>query len=162
LGSFLFAHRDAKHPAAWCRAVDDAPGFSATLSAGRANVAALRRHQRECNFGHGHARHPMRTIKEGMVALSDDWDYTDDHQQLARFLDDVYRHKCIYSLLGHLTTAESEQHWQQAHLQSEPVNRVAEQVSTRRGSLRSRKRCANGYLSTRFAEEMPNEQRLCH
>lgn len=65
----------------------------------------------------GYAERLMRTIKEEEVDLSDYQDYTDAHQQLGRFLDDVYRHKRIHSSLGYLTPAEFEQHWQQAHSQ---------------------------------------------
>ena len=61
----------------------------------------------------GYAERLMRTIKEEEVDLSDYQDYTDAHQQLGRFLDDVYRHKRIHSSLGYLTPAEFEQRWQQ-------------------------------------------------
>ena len=66
----------------------------------------------------GYAERLMRTIKEEEVDLSDYQDYTDAHQQLGRFLDDVYRHKRIHSSLGYLTPAEFEQHWLQAHSKS--------------------------------------------
>jgi transposase InsO family protein len=70
----------------------------------------------------GYAERLMRTIKEEEVDLSDYQDYTDAHQQLGRFLDDVYRHKRIHSSLGYLTPAEFEHHWQQAHSQPQTVN----------------------------------------
>jgi transposase InsO family protein len=70
----------------------------------------------------GYAERLMRTIKEEEVDLSDYQDYTDAHQQLGRFLDDVYRHKRIHSSLGYLTPAEFEQRWQQTQSQLETVN----------------------------------------
>ena len=70
----------------------------------------------------GYAERLMRTIKEEEVDLSDYQDYTDAHQQLGWFLDDVYRHKRIHSSLGYLTPAEFEQHWQQVHSQPETVS----------------------------------------
>jgi putative transposase len=62
---------------------------------------------------HGHAERLMRTIKEEEVTLHEYADFHDAYQQLSRFLDDVYQHKRIHSVLGYLTPAEFERQWQQ-------------------------------------------------
>jgi hypothetical protein len=69
---------------------------------------------------HGLKHRQMSQIRDDYIVR--DQDYTDAHQQLGWFLDDVYRHKRIHSSLGYLTPAEFEQHWQQAHSQPETVN----------------------------------------
>ena len=59
----------------------------------------------------GYAERLMRTIKEEEVYLSDYQDFTDAHQQLGRFLDDVYNCKRIHSALGYLTPLEFAGGW---------------------------------------------------
>ena len=59
----------------------------------------------------GFAERLMRTIKEEEVDLSEYQDFGDAHQQLGRFLDDVYNRKRIHSSLGYPTPAEFEQQW---------------------------------------------------
>jgi transposase InsO family protein len=61
----------------------------------------------------GFAERVMRTLKEEEVDLSDYQDYSDAHQQIGRFIDDVYNTKRIHSSLGYLTPAEFENHWNQ-------------------------------------------------
>jgi transposase InsO family protein len=56
----------------------------------------------------GYAERLMRTIKEEEVDLSDYLDFRDAHQQIGRFIDDVYLTKRIHSSLGYLTPAEFE------------------------------------------------------
>ena len=58
-----------------------------------------------------YAERLIRTIKEEEVYLSDYQDFTDAHQQLGRFLDDVYNCKRIHSALGYLTPAEFAGGW---------------------------------------------------
>ena len=58
-----------------------------------------------------YAERLIRTIKEEEVYLSDYQDFTDAHQQLARFLDDVYNCKRIHSALGYLTPLEFASGW---------------------------------------------------
>jgi transposase InsO family protein len=45
------------------------------------------------------------------VNLSDYQDFADAHNQIARFLDDVYNVKRIHSSLGYLTPKEFEDQW---------------------------------------------------
>lgn len=59
----------------------------------------------------GYAERLIRTIKEEEVDLSDYEDYNDAVSQLGRFLNVVYMHKRIHSLLGYLTPAEFEERW---------------------------------------------------
>jgi transposase InsO family protein len=59
----------------------------------------------------GYAERLMRTIKEEEVDLSDYDDYHDAYRQLGHFLDEVYMHKRIHSVLGYLTPAEFESQW---------------------------------------------------
>lgn len=54
----------------------------------------------------GYAERIIRTIKEEEVNLSDYQDFHDAHQQIGRFLTDVYNRKRIHSSLGYLTPAE--------------------------------------------------------
>jgi putative transposase len=61
----------------------------------------------------GYAERLMRTIKEEEVPLHEYADFHDAYQHLSRFLDDVYQHKRIHSVLGYLTPAEFERQWQQ-------------------------------------------------
>lgn len=42
-------------------------------------------------------------------------DSNEAHQQIARFLDDVYIHERIHSSLGHLTPAAHGARWQEEH-----------------------------------------------
>jgi transposase InsO family protein len=56
----------------------------------------------------GDADRFMRTIKEEEVDLSDYRDFADAHNQMGRFLGDVYDHKRIHSSLGYLTPVEFE------------------------------------------------------
>ena len=58
-----------------------------------------------------YAERLIRTIKEEEVYLSDYQDFTDAHQQLGRFLDDVYNCKRIHSALGYLTPLEFAGGW---------------------------------------------------
>jgi putative transposase len=58
-----------------------------------------------------YAERLIRTIKEEEVYLSDYQDFTDAHQQLGRFLDDVYNCKRIHSALGYLTPLEFASGW---------------------------------------------------
>jgi transposase InsO family protein len=58
-----------------------------------------------------YAERLIRTIKDEEVYLSDYQDFTDAHQQLGRFLDDVYNCKRIHSALGYLTPLEFAGGW---------------------------------------------------
>lgn len=60
----------------------------------------------------GYAERVIRTIKEEEVALNDYADLADAEQNLARFIDDVYRYKRIHSSLQYQTPAEFEAAWQ--------------------------------------------------
>jgi putative transposase len=62
----------------------------------------------------GYAERVIRTIKEEEVNLSDYQDFADAHNQIARFLDDVYNVKRIHSALGYLTPTEFEDQWRTA------------------------------------------------
>jgi putative transposase len=64
----------------------------------------------------GYAERLMRTIKEEEVTLQEYADFHDAYQHLRRFLDDVYQHKRIHSVLGYLTPAEFEAQWQQQQM----------------------------------------------
>ncbi len=63
----------------------------------------------------GYAERLMRTIKEEEVDLSEYQDYHDAHQQIGRFIEDVYMTKRIHSALGYLTPTEFEVAWRLAH-----------------------------------------------
>lgn len=56
----------------------------------------------------GYAERFMRTIKEEEVDLSEYRDFADAHNQIGRFIQDVYNHKRIHSALGYLTPSEFE------------------------------------------------------
>lgn len=56
----------------------------------------------------GYAERFIRTIKEEEVDLSDYQDFEDAHNQIGRFIEDVYNQKRIHSSLGYLTPAEFE------------------------------------------------------
>jgi len=56
----------------------------------------------------GYAERLMRTIKEEEVDLSDYRNFEDAHQQIGRFIEDVYMTKRIHSSLGYLTPVEFE------------------------------------------------------
>ena len=58
-----------------------------------------------------YAERLIRTIKEEEVYLSDYQDFTEAHQQLGYFLDDVYNCKRIHSALGYLTPLEFAGGW---------------------------------------------------
>lgn len=62
----------------------------------------------------GYAERFMRTVKEEEVDLSDYQDFEDAHNQIGRFIEDVYNHKRIHSSLGYLTPAEFEAAFQAA------------------------------------------------
>lgn len=62
----------------------------------------------------GYAERFMRTIKEEEVDLSDYLDFADAHQQIGRFIEDVYMTKRIHSSLGYLTPVEYEYAWWQS------------------------------------------------
>jgi putative transposase len=66
----------------------------------------------------GYAERLMRTIKEEEVDLSEYLDFADAHQQIRRFLDDVYNIKRIHSALGYLTPLEFEHQWRLEHSSS--------------------------------------------
>jgi hypothetical protein len=59
----------------------------------------------------GYAERLIRIIKEEEVYLSEYDDYHEAHQQLGRFLEDVYMHKRIHSSLGYLIPVEFEGQW---------------------------------------------------
>jgi len=59
-----------------------------------------------------YAERLMRTIKEEEVDLSDYEDYHQAHQQIGRFLEDVYMRKRLHSSLSYLTPVEFEAQWQ--------------------------------------------------
>jgi transposase InsO family protein len=59
----------------------------------------------------GYAERVIRTIKEEEVELSDYQNYHEAHDQIGRFLDEVYMYKRIHSSLGYLTPAEFESQW---------------------------------------------------
>ena len=59
----------------------------------------------------GYAERFMRTLKEEEVDLSDYRDFADAHQQIGRFIEDVYMTKRIHSSLGYLTPIEFESAW---------------------------------------------------
>jgi putative transposase len=61
----------------------------------------------------GDAERLMRTIKEEEGTLHEYAGFHEAYQHLRRFLDDVYQHKRIHSVLGYLTPAEFERQWQQ-------------------------------------------------
>ena len=63
----------------------------------------------------GYAERLVRTIKEEEVDLSEYQDFADAHQQITRFLDDVYNVKRIHSSLGYLTPREFEEQWRAEH-----------------------------------------------
>lgn len=58
-----------------------------------------------------YAERVIRTIKEEEVYLNEYQDYQDAHQQIGKFIDDVYAKKRIHSSLGYLTPVEFEQQW---------------------------------------------------
>jgi putative transposase len=60
----------------------------------------------------GYAERLMRTIQED-VRLHDYDDFHAAYQHIGRFLDDIYQHKRIHSVLGYLTPAEFEIQWLQ-------------------------------------------------
>jgi putative transposase len=64
----------------------------------------------------GYAERFIRTIKEEEVDLSDYLDFEDAHQQIRRFIEDVYMTKRIHSSLGYLTPVEYEYAWRQSQL----------------------------------------------
>ena len=64
----------------------------------------------------GYAERFMRTIKEEEVDLSEYLDFGDAHQQIRRFIEDVYNTKRIHSSLGYLTPVEYEYAWWQSQL----------------------------------------------
>ena len=64
----------------------------------------------------GYAERFMRTIKEEEVDLSEYLDFGDAHQQIGRFIEDVYNTKRIHSSLGYLTPVEHEYAWWQSQL----------------------------------------------
>lgn len=64
----------------------------------------------------GYAERFMRTIKEEEVDLSEYLDFGDAHQQIGRFIEDVYMTKRIHSSLGYLTPVEYEYAWWQSQL----------------------------------------------
>jgi transposase InsO family protein len=66
----------------------------------------------------GYAERLMRTIKEEEVDLSEYRDFADAHQQITRFLDDVYNIKRIHSALGYLTPREFEEQWRSERAQA--------------------------------------------
>ncbi len=59
----------------------------------------------------GYAERVIRTIKEEEVDLSDYQDYNEAHQQIKKFLEEVYNKKRIHSALGYLTPIEFENQW---------------------------------------------------
>jgi putative transposase len=61
----------------------------------------------------GHAECLMRTIKEEEVTLRDYENFPDAYQHRGRFLDSVYQHKRIHSVLGYLIPEEFEAQWVQ-------------------------------------------------
>jgi len=64
----------------------------------------------------GYAERFMRTIKEEEVDLSEYLDFGDAHQQIRRFIEDVYNKKRIHSSLGYLTPMEYEFAWWQSRV----------------------------------------------
>jgi putative transposase len=64
----------------------------------------------------GYAERFMRTIKEEEVNLSEYLDFGDAHQQIGRFIEDVYMTKRIHSSLGYQTPVEYEYAWWQSQL----------------------------------------------
>jgi putative transposase len=64
----------------------------------------------------GYAERFMRTIKEEEVNLSEYLDFGDAHQQIGRFIEDVYMTKRIHSSLGYLTPVEYEYAWLRSQL----------------------------------------------
>ena len=64
----------------------------------------------------GYAERFMRTIKEEEVDLSEYLTFGDAHQQIRRFIEDVYITKRIHSSLGYLTPVEYEYTWCQSQL----------------------------------------------
>ena len=59
----------------------------------------------------GHVERLIRTIKEEEVYLSEYENYHDAHNQLGRFLEDVYMFKRIHSSLGNRTPVEFQYEW---------------------------------------------------
>ena len=78
-------------------------------------VALLNQYQAQISMAaqgkpeeNGFAERLMRTIKEEEVDLSEYNNFADAHQQIGRFIEDVYMTKRIHSSLGDLTPAEFE------------------------------------------------------
>lgn len=69
----------------------------------------------------GYAERLMRTIKEEEVDLSEYEDYHDAHQQIGRFLEDVYMRKRVHSSLKYLTPVEFENQWLSASATTQEV-----------------------------------------
>jgi putative transposase len=69
----------------------------------------------------GYAERLMRTIKEEEVTLHDYADFHAAYQHLGHFLDEVYQHKRIHSVLGYLTPAEFETQWRQRPRATKPI-----------------------------------------
>jgi transposase InsO family protein len=63
----------------------------------------------------GYAERLIRTIKEEEVDLTEYLGCHDAHQQMSRFLEDVYMHQRIHSSLSYLTPAEFEERRHQEH-----------------------------------------------
>lgn len=68
----------------------------------------------------GYAERLMRTIKEEEVDLSEYHDFTDAHDQIGIFIQDVYMTKRIHSSLGYLTPVEFEASYRQSLPESTP------------------------------------------
>jgi transposase InsO family protein len=92
-----------------------------------AYIALLREYQIQISMAavgkaeeNGYAERLMRTIKEEEVDLSDYANFSDAHNQIGRFIEDVYNHKRIHSSLGYLTPAEFEAHWLAFHYAAGP------------------------------------------
>jgi len=63
----------------------------------------------------GYAERLMRTIKEEEVDLSEYLDFSDAHNQIGHFIEDVYMTKRIHSSLAYLTPVEFETAWSLFH-----------------------------------------------
>src|SRR3989442_14529690 len=76
----------------------------------------------------GYAERLMRTIIEEEVELSEYTTYADAMKQLGRFLDQVYMHKHIHSVLSYLTPAGFESQWKEEQSASVRSSRAVTHV----------------------------------
>jgi transposase InsO family protein len=103
---------------------DQGVQYAATAYTARLQAAGVQISMAEVGaaWQNGYAERLMRTIKEEEVDLSDYVNYADAVRQVGRFLDEVYMHKRIHSLLGYLTPAEFESQWREQQAQQTTIH----------------------------------------